>query len=232
MALTPSLSLTAESIDGDAFLDTQSDVSNYDVGGNPSRSDFANYFSIDKMKSDGTVNYAVTPQTYNPVTAMLYNFSVTVDGWYRSKLILVPNYDNAVAYDQYDIVYLSGVVYRATASVTGNPPPNVSFWEVITDPITIIDNAGSATESGNALFVIKDDVIYPFAKTCFGNKTEEADCDCNCDRSEKVLAYEQAGVFVDQMNVANQRQKYSTGERIAIDATAFCGSTSSNCGCN
>ncbi len=229
--IVANLALTGESIDGDNFLDTQSDVTNYDVGGNPSRSDFANYFSIDKMNSDSTVNYAIVPQAYDPVTAVLYNFSVTVDGWYRSRLLLVPNYDNAVAYDQYDIVYLSGVVYRATASVTGNPPPNASFWEVVTDPITIIDNAGSVTESGNAFYVIKDDVIYPFAKTCFGNKTEEADCDCGCDRSEKVLAYEQAGVFVDQLNVANQRQKYSAGERISISAAEFCGS-SSNCGCN
>lgn len=228
MALTVTLSYTSEVISEDIFAGQYTDQTTYG-GLNPPRSSFANYISISKMNSDGTVDYAVDVETYDPETSSNYTFDIEKDGWYRTYYAVVPIYDNGESYEQYDVAYLGGVVYRALGSTTGNTPPNNSYWEVITDPATLVGNTGSVTESENLQYIIQQDIIYPFAKTCYGDLTEEADCNCNCDRSEKTLAYEQAGVFVDQLDVCNQRQKYIAGERIAREASAFC--SSQDCGC-
>jgi hypothetical protein len=228
MALDVILSYTSESLSEEIYSGTYTDQTVYG-GSNPVRSQFANYIGISKMNSDGTVDYAVEVDTYDPETASNYIFDIEKDGWYRVYYAVVPVYDNATSYNQYDVVYLSGVVYRALVTTVGNTPPNNSYWEVITDPAGLVGNVDSVTESGNLPYTIQQDIIYPFAKTCYGDLTEQADCNCNCDRSEKTLAYEQAGVFVDQLDVCNQRQKYPSGERIAVAAAEFC--SDNDCGC-
>jgi hypothetical protein len=228
MALDVILSYTSESLSEEIYSGVYSDLTVYG-GSNPVRSQFANYIGISKMNSDGTVDYAVEVDTYDPETASNYIFDIEKDGWYRVYYAVVPVYDNATSYNQYDVVYLSGVVYRALVTTVGNTPPNNSYWEVITDPAGLVGNVDSVTESGNLPYTIQQDIIYPFAKTCYGDLTEQADCNCNCDRSEKTLAYEQAGVFVDQLDVCNQRQKYPSGERIAVAAAEFC--SDNDCGC-
>jgi hypothetical protein len=228
MALDVILSYTSESLSEEIYSGTYTDQTVYG-GSNPVRSQFANYIGISKMNSDGTVDYAVEVDTYDPETASNYIIDIEKDGWYRVYYAVVPVYDNATSYNQYDVVYLSGVVYRALVTTVGNTPPNNSYWEVITDPAGLVGNVDSVTESGNLPYTIQQDIIYPFAKTCYGDLTEQADCNCNCDRSEKTLAYEQAGVFVDQLDVCNQRQKYPSGERIAVAAAEFC--SDNDCGC-
>ena len=229
MALDVTISYTSESLSEEIYSGVYTDQTIYGTGGNPARSVFANYISISKMNSDGTVDYAVTVDTYNPETGSTYLFDIEKDGWYRVYYAVIPDYDDATSYSQYDVVYLGGVVYRALGTTVGNTPPNNSFWEVITDPASLVGNVDSVTESGNLQYAIQQDIIYPFAKTCYGDLTESADCNCNCDRSEKTLAYEQAGVFVYELDFCNQRQIYSLGEKIAVESAAFCSAT--DCGC-
>lgn len=223
MALTANLEFTSEVIDGDSFLGTYTDSTTYG-GANPVRAGVAVYLTIEKIKADTTTDYDVDVNSYNPETATDFTFPIEVDGWYKAKFVIIPDYDNAASYVQYDVVYSSGVVYRATQATSGNPPPNNSFWEVISEPTSLVDNDGSSTESQNLVFQIKQDIIYPFAKTCYGDKTSEAAIDCcsTCERSEKILAYEYIGVLVDGMDVANQRGQYSRGEKISLKAQEFC----------
>lgn len=223
MALTVDLDYTAEAIDGEIYQGTYTDNTVYG-GANPARADVAVYLTSEKIKADTTVDYEVTIDSYNPESATTFTFDIETDGWYKAKYVIIPDYDNGTAYVQYDAVYSGGVVYRALAGTTGNAPPNASFWEVISTPTSLIDNDGGATESANIAFQIKQDIIYPFSKTCYGDKTAEAALDCcsTCDRTEKVLDYEYIGVLVDGMDVANQRGLYSKGEKIALKALEFC----------
>lgn len=229
MALDVIVSFTNESISEEIFTGTYTDQTIYATGGNPPRSSFANYISISKMNSNGSVDYEITPDSYNPETGSTYLFDIEKDGWYRVYYAVIPDYDNGVSYDQFDVVYLDSVVYRSLGSTVGNTPPNNSYWEVITNPAALVGNVDSVTESGNLQYSIQQDIIYPFTKTCYGDLTESADCNCNCDRSEKTLAYEQAGVFVDQLDVCNQRQKYILGEKISRESSSFC--SANDCGC-
>lgn len=99
-------------------------------------------------------------------------------------------------------------------------PPNATFWEAITTPTSLIDNVGTATASANLNYQVYERVIYPFSKQGFGTlcSTAALDCCSDCERSEDVLAYEQLGVYVDGMNIADQRGQYLQGEKIARDA--------------
>jgi hypothetical protein len=220
MALTPTLALDSESIDGEEMLIVYDDVTSYG-GANYDRNEVATYITTEKINADTTSAYDVDIIAYTPSSATTYSFNITEDGWYKSKFVIIPNYDNATAYVIYDAVYEAGAVYRALGSTTGNVPPNASYWEIISEPTSLVDNDGTATESANIAFELKSDIIYPFSKQAYGDATAEASLECcsTCDRPEKVLDYEYIGILVDGMDVKNQRSQYSSGEKIARKAS-------------
>lgn len=224
MALTITLTYSNESPSGDIFVGTITDSTTYGTGGNPARAAVAVYLTGTKVKVDSSADYTVDIVTYDPTTASSFAFDIDKDGWYQFYFVVVPDHDNAVTYDIYDAVFYNAVVYRAIQDgFSGQLPTNTSFWEVISSPTSLIDNDGTATESGNLQFEIFDQIIYPYSKTKYGDASETAALDCcsDCERSEQVEMFELARVMCAGMDAANTRQLWAKGEKMARKMDEF-----------
>lgn len=219
MALTISLSYSAETKSGNTFLGTLTDSTVYGTGGNPARSAGAFYISGKKLKKDGTLDENLVFSSYDQEVDTSFTFTIPKDGWHQFYGVFVRDYDNAKAYVQYELAYQdsNNTVYRALQSTTGNAPPNATYWEVISSPTSVVDNVGSATESPNLEYQIYNRIIYPNAKTFSGTTAAAAALECcgDCERTEDVLLYEQAGAIVDALNNYDTRGQHALGEELA-----------------
>ena len=218
MALTVDLEFTSEAQNEALFLGTLTDSTTYG-GANAARADVAVYLTGEKIKADGTVDYDLTIDTYTPTSATTFTFDIEDDGWHKFKYAIIPNW-TADPYVTYDVVNHGGVVYQAIGATTNNEPPNATYWSVVTTPTDVIDDDGTATESGNLEFQILEQIIYPFSKVGFGNACEEAALECcsDCERGEDVKLYEIMGVLIDGMSICDQREKFAKGEKLALKA--------------
>lgn len=232
MALTLDLDFTAEAKNGDIFLGTITDATVYGTGGNPARADGALYITGEKMNADGTVEDDISFVTYSPTGVDAWTtvtFDIEKDGWHKFKIVFIRDFEGTITdYAQYEAVYSGGVVYRATQAMTAPAPapPNASYWEVVPDPTSLMDNDGTATESPNLEFQLLQRVIYPNAKVLFGNKAEDAAIEGYGDstRGEDVLTYEFVRLCVEAMNSLDQRGKQADGERVARKVEEFANS--------
>jgi hypothetical protein len=228
MALTLDLDFTTEAKNGDIFLGTITDATVYG-GANPARADGALYITGEKMNADGTVEDDITFVTYSPSGVDAWTsvtFDIEKDGWHKFKIVFIRDFNIATNYAQYEAVYSGGVVYRATQASVGQAPPNASYWEVVSEPTSLLDNDGTATESPNLEFQLLQRVIYPNAKVLFGNKAEDAAIEGYGDstRGEDVLTYEFVRLCVEAMNSLDQRGKQADGERVARRVEEFANS--------
>lgn len=220
MALTVDLDYTSESVGDDVFNCTLTDSTVYGTGGNPARVDVAVYITGEKINKDGDAEYDVD-MSYGSGTdetdATTFTFDVDEDGRYKFKYAIIENWDSGTAYSTYDVSYRAGVVYQAIQATTNNQPPNATYWSVVSTPTDLLDDVGTASESGNLAYQEFNQIIYPFSKVGFGNAAEEAALECcsDCERGEDVKLYELLGVYIDAMSICNQREKWMKGERIA-----------------
>lgn len=230
MALTLDCDVTAEAISGDYFTGTITDeTADYGVGGDPLRSAGALYITGEKINADGTVDsdleftYVADYQdTWSTIT-----FTIPKDGWHKFKIVFIRDYDAGTSYTQYEAVYdpASKIVYRATAAgpFSGQAPPNASYWEVVSEPTSLVDNVGGATDSPNLEYQLLQRVLCPNAKVLFGNKAEDAAIEGYGDstRGEDVLTYEFVRLCVEAINSLDQRGKQADGERVCRKVEEF-----------
>jgi hypothetical protein len=218
MALTAILDYTAEVINEDIYTGTITDETVYG-GANAARVDVVTYITGEKINQSGEVESDVTFATYDPTAATTYDFDVEKDGYYKFKFAIIPEYDNAVNYDQYDVVYSGGAVYQAYAETpsAGTATGNASYWEVIAEPTSLLDDVGTATESGNLVYKLYERIIYPFSKKGYGDSAEQAALQCcsDCERGEDVKTHEMLAVLIRGMNASDTRSKFIKGEKMA-----------------
>ncbi len=212
------LAYTAETVNEDIFLGELTDEFVYT---SPARNTLNVYLTAAKINQSGAVESVVDINTYDPTTASTFTFDVEKDGYYRFKYAIIPDYDNAVDYAQYDVVYSGGVVYQAFADPsTGTAPPNASFWTVVSDPTDLLDDVDTDEDPGNLLYQLYERILYPFTKVAYGDSSEEAALECcsNCERGEDVKTNEFFAVMIRGMNAADLRGKFIQGEKIARKA--------------
>lgn len=214
MALVPLLSYTAESQNGTNYTGTLTEATVY---GSPEadRADVGVYVTGNKIKADGTVDFAVTMGSITPASDTSFTFDITKDGHYQFTYVIANDW-TAGTYNANDLVmYTDGNFYQTPSSTSAEPA--ASPWVLVSDPTTLI---GATNEPDNIVYQIKSEVVYPFSKKAFGSAAEDAAVEgcADCERGEDVKTYEYLAVLVDGMNTANQRQKYALGERVARKA--------------
>lgn len=213
MAITPSIVATAVQSDRTEWVATDEGVYT-----SPTRTGVGVYLKMYKVdQSSVRTELDITPNSADAEVVSSWTVEYTVDGHYQGDYIAVPDYDNGTAYVLYDVVYLGGVVYRALQSTTGNTPPNVTYWEVISDPTSLVANDGEANESANATVYVFNDILTADTEYLFGNIAEEVALEFGntSAREEDVETYEMVAVLLDGMWIAAVRQEFSNGEKIA-----------------
>lgn len=177
-------------VDGLSFLQNVdiatgvvSDTSNYGVGGNPVRSDKANYLLWSKTNSQGVRSFD-NPNQGNVLSTLTYTVTTPVDGYYEGILCRFSLYSNVANYveqqqsgnviTQYaSIIYDGGFVYKCIAPITGVQPPNGTYWEEVTDLSTLLDNP-------NVDVFIEQFYIKVRSAECVGEQFKNK-CGCGCD---------------------------------------------------
>jgi hypothetical protein len=211
------LSYTSETPVEDGYQGVLTDDTSYGTGGNPVRASGVVYLTGNKINYDDSVAEAIEINDYDPETATDFTFTIPTDGWEQFLFCYIPNYNIATAYVQYDAVYLDGVVYRATQASTGQTPPNGTYWEVIEEPTSLVENDGLATESPNIESLVYNIIIFPEAKKKFGDAAEEYAIKCCGTFRDDVefTAFKELGAITTALQGCNVRSRWASGEKIS-----------------
>ncbi len=231
MALTPLLTFTSVTADGSQS--TLTDATVYG-GANPDRNEVAIYLTAYKVDED-QVESALTVETFDPETATTFTVTNTIDGRYKYKFVIVDYWLVGTVYNQYDMVWspTENAFYQyifATPS-SGQLVTNTTYYSPVTDPTTIIDDDGTAEESGNLIFQILEKIIDYATAACYANiailsAKENCADDCGCS-SKLCKSKNRIRTLLSVMRISDTRQQYLQGERFAREAEKYC----SDCGC-
>ena len=216
MALTIDLDLA---ISTDRKTATITDSTVYGTGGNPARSAVAVYLTAYKVDFEGNETaLTVTSDDSDPQTDSVWTIALDVDGYYKFPFVIIPDYDGATTYDQYDAVYDSGTdaVYRSkVGSNTGNSVSNTSFWEAVSDPSDLANNKDTSTESGNITSQVYVRVLRMNGQYEFANRLSNMSLFMdNDDPDFSIQDYNLFAQWLDAAEVADSRSEVLDGELI------------------
>lgn len=234
MALVDALTFTQDS---DIATGVESDESNYGVGGNPARSDTANYLLWSKTNSGGVRTFD-NPSQGNVLANLNYAVNTPYDGYYEAILMRFNPYDNGEAYveqqtsgstiTQYaSLVYdpTAGAVYRCISPITGvapSDPSGATYWTVVPlgELYTLIDNP-------NVDVYIKAEYISIRSSRCAAEQFKnKCGCGCSSDINEISLPLLITGKLM-AADAEYAAGNYTEMQSIIEDITSTCSSCGS-----
>ncbi len=230
MALTANINRTATSLTSSVFTDETT----YG-GANPDRNEVALYFTGYKVDED-QVETALTVDSFDPETVTEFTVTNGVDGYHKYYVVIVDNYDAAVEYEKYDLVWSTSLdafyEYINDTPSTGSLVTNTNFFTPVTDPTTKIANVGTATESGNLVYQVIQKVVSFATSICYlkaASKHAKEVCgtgDCGCDSRLGRLYHKIRDLFA-LLAVNETTGQFIEGEKNARLVEKYC----DDCGC-
>jgi hypothetical protein len=215
MPLNPLLAVSSYASDASAV--TLEDTTVYG-GANAARADVATYVTVYKVDRSGELTELDLAE-YDEATDSEYTATLPEDGWVQAWFAIVPDYNSGTTYNQYDVAYSGGVTYRSIAATpfSNQAPPNATYWEVILEPTSLIENVDEDEESNNLVWTLYDFVVSENTRIYAANFAADAaiEIDSNAKRSEEVLDYEFFYTQLDAMVGAGDRERFAEAERIA-----------------
>lgn len=205
MALDPVLSSLSFSTDADTATITDNTVYG---GANPARNITAVYLELWKMDKNGDDTPVVVSNAL-PETVTSWTFDSSLDGWYKARIYLIPEFDVLTSYDENDVVYYNGILYRAVQTTLGNLPTNATYF-------AIIDLEDTAIDGNNVIAEYKDYLVIEHGKMCAAKATaawyKDKDCS-NCNKQDLLASFLQkrgmviaAEVFAYTLNLYNKAE--------------------------
>lgn len=214
MALSPSFTVA---IDSDRSDITVTDATTYGAP-NLVRADTSVYFSAAKVNYDGDeTDVTTTGDDEDPATDSSWTFSYDEgDGYWKMRWVVIPDYDVADTYAQYDAVVSGGVVYRSkVGSNTGQSVADTNYFEVISTPTDLADNKGGATESGNIESYVYERVFTANAQYGYGNCVSQNSMHTESDDEDVQRDYDLFSVLLNGAVTADERTEVLSGELIS-----------------
>jgi hypothetical protein len=229
MPLHPSFTFTQDSNDISigVFANTTPD---YGTGGNPARSDAAEYILWSKTNQSGNRVFD-NPIQGDVLTNLNYNVNTPEDGYYEGIRLRIGIYNNGASYveeqesggeiTQYaSIVYYGSTdkIYKATNPGSGNLPTDTDFWEEVPE-----EDWSDLIPNTNVEVYIEKVRVQPRVSKCISSKFASLD-DCTCqnnnDRSNKSAYYLNGLLISADSEWANGN--YEEYEKIIRQITSKC----------
>lgn len=233
MALVSDLNRTAVAQDGSTS--SWSDDTVYG-GANPDRNEMAVYLTAYKVDED-LVETAVTVTTFDPEDATTFTTANAVDGHFKYYYSIIPRWDIAVEYNQYDLVWsvAEQAFYQYTNATpsTGNAVTDSNYFTSVTDPNTKIADVGTDEEPGNLIYEVVQKIVDYYGSVCFlkaGIQNAKETCatdTCNCD-SRLGKYYHKIEDLFTSLSMYETTGRYTDGERAARLLEKYC----DDCGCS
>ncbi len=148
-------------------------------GANPDRNEVAVYIEIWKVDSAGVTTVVELPNL-DPDTADEWTFNSEIDGHYKVLMYIIENYSGGTAYVTDDVVYYSGLLYKAIQATTGNLPTNITYWELVEELSDTIE------DGNNVLTTYKDYLVIEHGKKCAGDAAVDWSRDSDCGACGKL----------------------------------------------
>jgi hypothetical protein len=215
IVLTPSISADNETL-------TATDGTTYS---NPVRSACGVFVKIYKVDYRGSEEPLSTSSS-DPETDSVFTTDYTLDGHFRFKYVAVPDYVGGTTYSIYQASFdpSTNKVYRS--KVNGNVGQlltDIAYWEEISDPVTLANNKGTATESTNIDSLVANKIFNNLTIVKRNQSAIDASVeqDLDAERNKDVDKFRLLDIFVEGLSAADTYQEYTKGERIARRAEAL-----------
>lgn len=211
MALTPAFTV---SIDSDRSDLTVTDSTVYGAP-NLVRADTSVYFSAAKVAYSGVeTDVDVTGNDSDPQTDSSWTFSYDEgDGYWKMRWVVIPEYDVADTYAQYDACVSGGVVYRSkVGSNTGQSVSDTNYFEVISTPTDLADNKGGATQSNNIESYVYERIFTANAQYGYGNCASKNSMHTESDDEDVMRDYDLFSIMINGAITNDERTEVLAGE--------------------
>lgn len=109
-------------------------------GPNPAFAAYAHYALLTKKNVNMVADAVLALDAYDPLTAVKFSASRSVDGWYEGTLLNILIW-TAATYPLNTVRYQNGVIYKVTNVAGTSAAPPSADWAVVTDLTTILANA-------------------------------------------------------------------------------------------
>lgn len=226
--------LVRSEITGDGATSTWTDETVYG-GSEADRNEVALFLTAYKTDSN-QIETAITVESFNPEIVEEFITPNTIDGWYAYYFVIIANWNVAVEYEQYDLVWDTDeeqfYEYINATPSTGTVVTDTDYWEVVTDPTDKIANVGTSSESGNLVYQVINKVVsfqtsicYIKAAAQFAKESCDGD-DCGCETRLGKLFIKIRNLFAN-MGLNESQGLYQDGEKNARMAEKYC----DDCGC-
>lgn len=213
MALSPLFSVA---IDADRLSLTVTDSTVYGAP-NLVRADTSVYFSAAKVNYDGDeTDVTTTGDDADPTTDSSWSFSYDEgDGYWKMRWVVIPDYDVATTYAQYDAVVSDSVVYRSkSAGNVGQSVSNTTYWEEIGTPTDLADNKGTATQSENIESYVYERIFTANGQYGYGNCVSQNSMHTEQDDEDVIRPYDLFSIMLNAALTADERTEVLKGELI------------------
>lgn len=163
---------------------------------------------------------------YDPADATSFEVTNTIDGHQKFILFIVPNYDNAELYSQYDTVFYNNAYYRliVTGPISGTLPTDIDSWEIMTLE-ELYEAIGSAEEATNISVGIVQQVLTFSASQCLGDlasSNAKTNCAGDCKDPKLKQKFDELWLLIYTSAIASTRGNYTSGEKMMRMAEAYC----------
>lgn len=202
-------------------------------GANPARNTLALATTAYKISEDLTEALIVVA-AYDPLTVTQFQITNTIDGWVKFYVVLVTKYTTTVTpvSNKYDVVYdtvtLKYYTYINNTPTASTLVTNPIYWQIITDPTSVLKNIGLSTQTNNISYQIVNSINTFQIEKCYNAVTVQAakeECDCGCDTtntSRTSKLYAKLDVLLNAAKIDDATQKYVAGERACATALTYC----------
>lgn len=188
----------------------------YGDGGNPLRSDLANFLFVIKKDVDNDKDRVIYKDNPDPVNAMSWPVGTKgKDGYYRAVLIGVPIYIEMSMVEEGSYVYNNGSVYLAKETTATPPSVNSNVWEEITNVLLIKGKEGVYTNE-------TDFGITRNSEICIWEKVTDSIKKDGCKPCKKNNDFCEMDFYLNAANMAFCAGMFIEGEKAIRLLDNFC----------
>lgn len=202
---------------------------------NQDRADVAVYLTAYKVNKD-LVETPLEVTAFDPATATTFTTENGIDGHHKYYFIIVDDWDIAVEYTKYDIVWdASGeefYEYINDSPTTGNALADTDYFSPVVDPCALLQNVGTASEPGNVTYQIINKIVDYITSVCYvkaASRHAKENCGgkgCGCSTKLGSSLHKIRDLF-NTLTLNESLGQFTEGERNARLAEKWC----DDCGC-
>ena len=205
-------------------------------GPNQDRSDLALFLQVESYKDNGELDKNELVLGVDPALDTSWNFEQDVDGYYKFKLIGVPLWSPAIAFNAEELTYLQNTesLYKALQATTGDDPESSPLiWQNVSIEDTLTNNGLVANTTNLFISLDFDYVLACRAAKCYLDSTLKYTKSitgepCNCE-DDGLKDWQKIHALYNGVLSLIVQERYLDAQQVVKQIAEICEEL--NCGC-